>query len=149
MLNLLIGFVTSIFTNSRASDTAIDVLRNVTGANDLTDKEKLEFVNQYIKNTAHQSPTRRSIAILTVVGMMTFTGTYLLVNIIESFYVFFSIDTTSLATAAQTENLAKIKVAPLQSLENDLLIMVKELKEPFMIVFGFYFFTQTAQVFKK
>lgn len=136
MLQLIGGFIGSLFSNSRASDTAIDIIRNVAGANELTDKEKLEFVTKHIESTKHQSPTRRFIAIMVVLGLMVFTGSYLIVSFIARFYLFFGGD---VATAQH-----------LFSLTNDIYLMAKEiLLQPFNIVLGFYFVNQMISGFKK
>lgn len=136
MLQLIGGFIGSLFSNSRASDTAIDIIRNVAGANELTDKEKLEFVTKHIEATKHQSPTRRFIAIMVVLGLMVFTGSYLIVSFIARFYLFFGGD---VATAQH-----------LFSLTNDIYLMAKEiLLQPFNIVLGFYFVNQMITGFKK
>ena len=136
MLQLLGGFIGSLFSNTRASDTAIDIIRNVSGANDLTDKEKLQFVTEHIQATKHQSPTRRFISIMVVLGLMVFTGSYLIISIIARFYLFFGGDV--------------VTAQHLFSLTNDIYIMMKEvLLQPFNIVLGFYFVNQMVNSIKK
>lgn len=120
------------------SESLTKIVDKVAGT-DWTPSEKSKFILDYCNATKHQSPTRRLIATLVVLGIILFTGAYAVVGAFEYFYVFFSIDTSSLSAAAQSENLAKIKTAPLTLYRNDLLLIIKELKEPFMIVLGFYF----------
>lgn len=149
-LSVIGGFFASVFSNNRASDTAIDVIRNVTGANDLTDKEKLEFVIKHIEATKHQSQTRRFITVMCLLGFMLFTGSWLLASFIEHFYVFLMTDSESIKLASETSNIAKIKTAPMVSFKNEVYVMLKEVfKEPMAIVFGFYFLTQTISHFSK
>lgn len=150
MIKSLIKFVVSIFSSSRASDTAIDIIRNATGANDLTDSEKLKFILDYSEATKHQSPTRRFIAMLTVGGFMLFTGCWLFLGFIESAYVFLCTDAETLAKATASDNLSRIKVSSIVSFRNEIYLMMKEvLAVPFSTVFGFYFVTQTFQSLKK
>lgn len=149
-LSVIGGFFASVFSNNRASDTAIDVIRNVTGANDLTDKDKLEFVLKHVEATKHQSQTRRFIAILCLLGFMLFTGSWLLASFVEHFYVFFMTNSESAKLASETHNIAKIKTAPMVSFKNEVYLMLKEVfKDPMSIIFGFYFLTQTISHFNK
>lgn len=143
ILGTVAAGVIGLFKNDRASDTVIDIVRNATGANDLTDKERVDKLIEYIDKTKHQSQTRRVIAILTVLGMMTFTGSWLILAMLQGIYEFLMIDTSSLAKATETANLAAIKTAPLIKLQNNIYTMGRDvLKDPFMLVFGFYFATQ-------
>lgn len=135
--------IIGLFKNDRASDTVIDIVRNVTGANDLTDEQRAKLLLEYIDKTRHQSQTRRVIAILTILGMMTFTGSWLIIAVWQGIYEFLAIDASSIASATASSNLATMKVAPLIKLQNSIYVMGKDvLKDPMMLVFGFYFATQ-------
>lgn len=135
LISAIGGFIGSLFSNSRASDTAIDIIRNVSGANELTEKEKLDFIKDHIKETKHQSPTRRFISIMVVLGLMAFTGSYLIVSVVARFYLFYGGD------IADAQHLF--------SLTNDIYIMMKEvLLQPFNIVLGFYFVNQMVKGIK-
>ena len=70
MIKTLITFVGSLFTNNRAADTIIDIVRNETGANDMTDREKVQALLDHNEATKHQSPTRRAIALAVLFGIM-------------------------------------------------------------------------------
>lgn len=144
------GFVSSLLTKDKMVDTAIDFIKDKSGGNEMSDKEKVDYVIQLMDKTRHQSSTRRFIAILTVVGVMLFSGVYLMVSAIEHFYLFFSVDTSSLAAAANSQNLAEIKTSSLKAFKNDIYIYMKDvLKDPFSIVFGFYFLTQSVAMIRK
>ena len=60
---MILEVLKSIFSLSKASDVAIDIVRKVTDTDGMTDKEKSEFVLEYMKATANQSVARRVIAI--------------------------------------------------------------------------------------
>lgn len=144
------GFLSSLLTKDKMVDTAIAFIKDKSGGNEMSDKERIDATIQIMDKTRHQSSTRRFIAILTVVGVMLFSGVYLLASVFEYLYLFFAIDTSSLATAAESKNLAEIKTSSLKMLKNDLYIFMRDvLKEPFSIVFGFYFLTQSVAMFKK
>lgn len=142
MIKGIISFIGGLFTNDRAADTIIDIVRNKTGANDLTDKERVQALLDHNESTKHQSPTRRAIALAILFGIMLFTGTWLLVGCLEYLYVFFMTDTASLARATETANTAKLAVQPLTQFRNQIVVMMETvLKTPFSIVLGFYYAT--------
>lgn len=142
MLAKLGTVLLGMFSSSKASDTAMKIVEKVAGVDGVTAKEKLDWVIEYVKNTKHQSTVRRVIALAVVGGLMFYGAIYSFTAIFESFYVFWATSGETLAEVAASQNLAEIRVKPLVSLQNDLLAMVKEQKEPMMIVLGFYFFTQ-------
>lgn len=144
LASFVVGLFSSDSTRQKLGDTAVDVLRNVTGANDLPAGERLAFVNRFMELTKHQSPTRRNIAIMITVGMMVFTGAYLIACALETAYMFFAVDISDMKAAVASQNLAKIKVAPLVSFQNDMLLMMERLSIPFGAIYGFYFATQTV-----
>ena len=150
MINVIVGFITSLLASDKMTSAAIDFIRDKSGANEMSAKDKADAMLQIMDKTRHQSSTRRFIAILTVVGVMLFSGMYLLVGIIEYFYLFFAVDTSSLSIAAESKNLAEIKTSSLKLLRNDIYIFMRDvLKDPFSIVFGFYFLSQSVGMFKK
>lgn len=57
------GKLASIFGFSGVGETAIKIVEKISGT-DYTDKEKAQFVLDYMDKTKHQSPTRRILAIL-------------------------------------------------------------------------------------
>ncbi len=150
MINVITGFITSLLASDKMTSAAIDFIRDKSGANEMSAKDKADAMLQLMDKTRHQSSTRRFIAILTVVGVMLFSGVYLLVGLIEYFYLFFAVDTSSLAAASESQNLAEIKTSSLKAFKNDIYIYMKDvLKDPFSIVLGFYFLIKTVGVFKK
>ena len=150
MISFVTGFIASLFTSDKMTSTAIDIIRDKSGVNEMTAKDKIDSTLQLLDKTRHQSSTRRFIAILTVVGVMLFSGVYLIVTLFEHLYMFFAVDASSLSAAAESKNLAEIKASSLKILKNDLYIFMRDvLKEPFSIVFGFYFLTQSVAMFKK
>lgn len=58
----ILGWVASIFASSKVQDLAIDGIRQIGGLNEMTPKEKADYVLKYIEVTKHQSPMRRMIA---------------------------------------------------------------------------------------
>ena len=150
MIGVIAKIAGSLLSNNELTNTAIDFIRDKSGVNDMSAKDKTEAMLKLIDKTRHQSATRRFIAIMTVVGVMLFSGVYLFTALIEYFYLFFSVDASSLSAASESQNLAKIKASSLTSLRNDLYIFMRDvLKDPFSIVFGFYFLTQSVGMFKK
>ncbi len=116
----------SLFTSERASDTAIDAVRKIGGLDDMNAKEKADFFLNWIKATAHQSPTRRKIAILTGLGWAGVTGTWLLAKIGGQVSLFVGV--------------APERAAHLTKLADDLFRFCDDvLAGPYGIVIGFYF----------
>lgn len=143
MLGKLFGFIGGLFSSDRVSDTIIDIVRDKTGVNALSDKEKVDTLLKNIEVTKHQSPTRRFIAIAVILGIVLFTSTWLLTGFVEAFYIFLMTDTSSVSTATSSSNIAKIAVQPLTTLRNNIITMLDtNLKTPFSIVLGFYFSSQ-------
>lgn len=131
-----------LFSSSKASDTAMKIVEKIAGVDGATAKEKLDWVMDYVKNTKHQSAVRRFIALAVVGGLMYYGALYSFTAMFESFYVFWATSGETLAEVTASQNLAEVRVKPLVTLQNDLLLMMGEQKEPVAIVLGFYFFTQ-------
>lgn len=131
-----------LFSSSKASDTAMKIVEKIAGVDGATAKEKLDWVMDYVKNTKHQSTVRRFIALAVVGGLMYYGALYSFTAMFESFYVFWATSGETLAEVTASQNLAEVRVKPLVTLQNDLLLMMSEQKEPVAIVLGFYFFTQ-------
>lgn len=55
--------IKSIFSTSASSDVAIDIVRRVTNTDGMTDREKADYVLEYMRVTSGQSLARRVIAI--------------------------------------------------------------------------------------
>jgi hypothetical protein len=64
----ILSILSGLFSSSKVTDTAIDVVRKITNVDEMSDKEKAQFVLDYMSATKHQSPMRRLIAAVTVFG---------------------------------------------------------------------------------
>lgn len=81
----MLTFLKSLFSSDKIGDTVIDLVRDVTGLNELNDQKKAELKNENIKllteyqqATKHQSKTRRFIAVAVTCVMVLFVLTWLL-----------------------------------------------------------------------
>lgn len=72
----------SIFSFSKASDTAVDIVRKVTGTDGLTDKETAQFILDYLKVTENQSIARRILAL----GFFTLYAVFCLTWLLMYFF---------------------------------------------------------------
>jgi len=66
MLTALAGFFGGLFSSTKMQDTAIDAVRKLGGLDEMSAKEKSEFLIQYMETTKHQSVVRRFIAMVLV-----------------------------------------------------------------------------------
>lgn len=107
----ILSILKGIFSYSKASDTAVDIVRKVTGTDGMTDKEKAEFVLEYLKATSNQSVARRIIA----VGVFSLYSVFCLTWLACYFF----------ANGEQVDHL--------QAFIKEMLL------QPFNIVMGFYF----------
>lgn len=124
----ILGWIASIFASSKVQDLAIDGLRQVSGLNEMTAKEKSEYIIKYIEVTKHQSPMRRLIA-------FTLTMLYALVILLwlgsaVVGYVWDVVPALELAGAVK-------------------MFMGDVIVQPFNIILSFYFVTQIAGKFGK
>jgi len=67
MLTALAGFFGGLFSSTKMQDTAIDAVRKLGGLDEMSAKEKSEFILQYMDRTKHQSEVRRFIALVLVI----------------------------------------------------------------------------------
>lgn len=133
MWGAVAGFFGSLFSSSKLTDTAVDGIRKLGGLDEMSGKEKAQFLLDYINITKHQSPSRRFIAIAMLVGLMLFTGMWLMMRIVAAFIIYFGGDAQSLLVAC-----------------DDIYAMSKEvLMQPMNIIIGFYFVTDIAKRFGK
>lgn len=75
MFTGLATFLASLFASNKVQDLAIDGIKKLGGLNEMTDKEKSEYVLRYMELTKTQSPVRRLIA-------FTLTALYSLVVVL-------------------------------------------------------------------
>jgi len=133
MWGAVAGFFGSLFSSSKLTDTAVDGIRKMGGLDEMSGKEKAQFLLDYINTTKHQSPARRFIAIAMLVGLGTFTGSWLIIRIAAATVAYFGGDAAALLAAC-----------------DDIYEMSKEvLLQPMNIIIGFYFVTDIAKRFGK
>jgi hypothetical protein len=134
MLSAIASFIGGMFSSSKLQDTAIDGIRKLGGLDEMTDKEKAEFLLSYLSQTKHQSPMRRFIAFAFVAGFMLFTGAWLI--------------TTVLFRVGMGFGWSPALMGQLDMLSDDIFAMTKEiLLNPVNIIVGFYFVTDMAKRF--
>ena len=128
LLGMLGGFLGTMFSSSKASDTAIDAIRKVGGLDDMAPEKRVTALLDYLKVTQGQSVTRRFIAflmvsvyVLTILVYMVCNGLGILLGWSE--YVIYANQTFALLTTV--------------------------IKEPFNWVMVFYFGVQLKDMFKK
>lgn len=132
ILSAIGGFIGSMFSSDKMQDVAIDSIRKLGGLDQMTDKERADFLLQYMRETKHQSPMRRFIAFAFVVGFMLFTGAWLIFTILFRIGMGFG---WSPALMGQIDMLS-----------DDLFAMTQEiLLQPVNIIIGFYFVTDIAK----
>jgi len=61
------AFLAGLFSSTKMQDTAIDAVRKLGGLDEMSAKEKSEFLIQYMETTKHQSVVRRFIAMVLVI----------------------------------------------------------------------------------
>lgn len=132
ILSGIAGFIGSMFSSGKMQDVAIDSIRKLGGLDEMTDKEKSEFLLQYIRETKHQSPMRRFIAFAFVVGFMLFTGAWLICTVLFRLGM-------GLGWAPGFNG-------QMDLLADDLFVMTETiLLQPVNIIIGFYFVTDIAK----
>jgi hypothetical protein len=126
MFGFLGGFLANLFSSSKAQDLAIDGIRKIGGLNEMTPKEKSQYILDYMAATKHQSPIRRLIAFL-----LTFMYvSVIVVWLVSAGFGFIGDSVPALEFAGQ------VKV-----------FMTDVIVQPFNIILSFYFVTQIAGKF--
>ena len=64
MLGLITSFIGGLLSSSRASETAIGYLRKAGSLDEMTAKDKSQWLLDYMQATKHQSPMRRILTML-------------------------------------------------------------------------------------
>ena len=130
----MLQWLASLFSSDKIGDTVLDYLRDKTGLNDLTERERLEheakrieMLTEYQRATRHQSPMRRFIA---------FCFTSLAVLFVLAWLVIQSVGT--LADLQEYVYMA----ARIKNFYTDVLLM------PTSLVLAFYFGTGTVNSLK-
>jgi hypothetical protein len=133
MISEIAGFFGSLFSSSKLTDTAVDGIRKLGGLDEMNSKDKAQFLLDNINATKHQSPSRRFIAITMLIGLMLFTGTWLLLRIIAAAVAYYGGDNGEIMRAC-----------------DDIFAMAETvLMQPMNIIIGFYFVTDIAKRFGK
>ena len=110
--------IAAFFSQKAVVATGLSILDRVTGSNDMTDKEKAEYILAYYKVTKGASPMRRLIAFVITVVWALLILTWLSGTVVN---VWLEWDSLRMAT-------------------NTLKIFMKDLVlEPFNLVIGFYY----------
>lgn len=128
----------SLFATEKAGDVALKIVERISGT-EWTPQEQAQFLIDYQKATAHQSVMRRVIVFSIVFGMAFYGFGYWITGAIAQFYVFLASSGDTIASLSASQNLAKITVQPLLTLQNDMYVYMKDvLNEPFTYAVGFY-----------
>jgi len=128
----------SLFATEKAGDVALKIVERISGT-EWTPQEQAQFLIDYQKATAHQSVMRRVIVFSIVFGMAFYGFGYWITGTIAQFYVFLASNGDTVASLSASQNLAKITVQPLLTLQNDMYVYMKDvLNEPFTYAVGFY-----------
>ena len=120
----LATFFAGLFSSSKMQDTAVDAVRKLGGLDEMSSKEKAEFILNYMAATKHQSPMRRLIALMLT---MAYVGV-LCVWLVSAGVGYYG------GSVAALEMAGAVKMF----MENVLLT-------PFNLVLSFYFVTNIAQ----
>lgn len=115
-----------LFASSKVQDLAIDGLRQIGGLNEMTAKEKADYLIKLQEVTKHQSPIRRLIAFMLTALYALIIVTWL---IAAGVGYYFGI-TPSLEFAGAVK-----------------IFMESVIVQPFNIILAFYFVTQVATKF--
>lgn len=67
MFKAIGNFVAGLLGTDKAASLAIDMIRDKAGLNELSGKEKAQFILDYMASTKHQSPVRRLLAVIVAV----------------------------------------------------------------------------------
>ena len=140
-MSWLVGIVkwtASLFATEKAGDVALKIAERISGT-EWTPQEQAKFLIDYQKATAHQSVMRRVIVFSIVFGMAFYGFGYWITGTIAQFYVFLASNGDTVASLSARQNLAKMSVQPLLTLQNDMYVYMKDvLNEPFTYAVGFY-----------
>lgn len=135
MISAIGSFIGGMFSSSKLQDTAIDGIRKLGGLDEMNDKEKADWLLKYLEITKHQSPMRRLIALAFVVGLMLFTGLWLIATI--------------LFRVGMGLGWAPAFNGQMDLLADDLFMMCKEIiLQPVNLIVTFYFVTDIAKRMK-
>lgn len=120
------SFFVSMFSSTKLQDTAIDGLRKVGGLDEMTQREKADYILKYIETSKHQSPVRRLIA-FALTALYSLVVLFWLVSVGVGYLV---------------------PYLPAQELSGALrMFMESVIVQPFNIILSFYFVTQLATKF--
>ncbi len=126
MLSVIASFISGLFNSSKATDMALDAIKKLGGLDEMTGKEKSDYLLAYLAATKHQSESRRFIALL-VCGVWVLL---LMVWVIAS----------GVGTIGEFSNVM-LYAADIK------LVLLDLVNTPFTVVLSFYFVMNVAQKF--
>lgn len=124
----IFGWIATLFTSNKVQDLAVDAVREVSGLNEMSGRERADYVLKYIESTKHQSPMRRLIAFVLTLLYAGVVLTWLVSAGIG--YYFGAVESLEFAGA--------VKV-----------FMTDAVVQPFNVILSFYFVAQMASRFGK
>jgi len=120
----LATFFAGMFSSTKMQDTAVDAVRKLGGLDEMSSREKAQFLLDYMAATKYQSPMRRLIALLLTVVYVGVVCLWLGSTSVG--YIWNVMPALELAGAVK-------------------LFMESVLLTPFNLVLSFYFVTNIAQ----
>lgn len=117
------SFLAGLFNTTKMQDTAIDAVRKLGGLDEMSQRDKAQFLLDYMAATRYQSPVRRFIALLLTVVYVGVIFTWL----VSAGIGFYAGYTPSLEFAGAVRG-----------------FMESVILTPFNLVLSFYFVTQIA-----
>lgn len=70
MLKQIGSFIGGMLGTDKAANLAVDIIKDKAGLNDMNEKDKAQFILDFMAATKHQSPIRRFLAILVSVTLV-------------------------------------------------------------------------------
>lgn len=123
MIGGIATFFAGLFSTSKMQDVAIDGLRKLGGLDEMTQREKADYLLSYVAATKHQSPIRRLIAL---------SLTVLYVSVIIAWLISAGVG-YYLSSTVSLEFAGAVKM-----------FMGDVVVQPFNIILAFYFITNIA-----
>jgi magnesium-transporting ATPase (P-type) len=117
-------FFAGLFSSTKMQDTAVDAVRKLGGLDEMSSREKAQFLLDYMAATKYQSPMRRLIALLLTVVYVGIICVWLV----------------SAGVGYYGGSIAALEMAGAVKM-----FMESVLLTPFNLVLSFYFVTNIAQ----
>lgn len=126
----MFGLIAKLFTGSKITDTVLDVAQGWLENKNSSAQDKKELIEKltdFHRATKHQSITRRFIAVTFTISYLSLILFYVLSIFVASAFGFREI----LTFAGQVK------------------LLINDMKEPIMLVLGFYFGLQAVNMLRK